>query len=791
VSAPGAAPDPTLAEGPYRARIRRTTHGVAHITAEDWGSLGYGQGWACGRDYLPVIADQIVKVRGERAAHWGAGREASIVAADLGYRMLDLRGSAEEFRNAQTPPARSLVSGYVAGLNRVIDEAASGDLELPEWARGAEWIATIDELDFYAWLGDVALMGSGRNLVQLIGRAIAPGVDGPAPPAPLEALGAPSIGSNGWAVGGDVTASGHGMVLINPHFPWFAEGRFWECHLQIPDLIDVYGVSLVGTPAVQIGTNRAVAWTHTFSNGHRFTVNRLDLDPADPTRYRYGDDHRQMDPVDLEVEVAGGPPVHRTLWRTHYGPMLNVPMLGWGSGVGFTYRDANADNHVFVEQFLQMDLAESLTEFQSVFHRIGGLPWVNTLAADAQGDIWYTDASATPRLSAPAQERFRSRLETDPVAALMFEFRIAMLDGSDPDDEWQDHPDARAPGLEPPAALPELSRRDVLVNANDSHWLTHPNEPLEGYPVLCGLERTARSLRTRQNLTQALALADRGHVVIDDLIDAVYNGRSRSADLLADSVVERLRSVGPFEVEGHPVDPAAVADVIEAWDRRVTLTSRGVALWREMLSEFAPGDLRSHGALFAEPFDAADGLDTPRGLSTMTAADPSADPVLRAIGHAVRVLASAGVALDATLAETQWAVRGSLRVPVPGGTEVEGVINVLGAIGTLPSASLEPLPPAPPSVDGRDRTGLAHGGYQVTYGASFLAAIEVTADGPVGFGVLAYGQSGDPESIHHADGTMAYSAAELRPLLFDDAAINADPFLEEFDLHSDPVTPDR
>ncbi len=777
--------DATPTDGPYRARIRWTTHGVVHVTADDWGSLGYGQGWACARDHLPVIADQILKVRGERAAHWGAGRHDSILSADLGYRLLDLRGRAEAFRSAQSPEARALISGYVAGVNRAVDEAAAGELSLPSWCREASWIRAVDELDFYAWLGDVGLMGSGRNLVQLIGRAEAPEPGGSTPPAPIESLGAPSLGSNGWALGGDVTASGHGMVLVNPHFPWFAESRFWECHLQIPGVLDVYGVSLIGTPAVQIGANRHVAWTHTFSAGHRFTVYRLDLHPDDPTRYRFGDDHRQMDPVEVSAEVAGVGEVRRTLWTTHHGPMLNVPMLGWGNGVGFTYRDANLDNHAFVEQFLRMDLAGSLREFRSVFHSVGGLPWVNTLAADAAGDVWYTDASATPRLTPAAQERFRSRLDTDPVAALMFEFRIAMLDGSDPDDEWQDHPDARSPGLEPPSALPELWRRDLVVNANDSHWLTHPDHPLEGYPVLCGLERTARSLRTRQNLAQALDLAGRGGVVLTDLLDAVYDGPSGSADLLLDDVVARLRSVGPYEVEGHRVDPAAVAEVLGSWDRRVTLQSRGVALWREFLSEFAPGDLRAAGPLFAEGFDPARPLTTPAGLAPQVAESPSADPVLRAVGHAVRVLAEAGVDLDAPLADVQWAVRGTERVPVPGGTEVEGVVNVLGATGALPSASLEPIPAGPPPVAGRDRSGLAQGGYQVTYGTSFLAAIEVTPDGPVGVGVLAYGQSGDQMSARHAEGTVAYAGRRVRPLLFHDADVDADPDLVVTELVSD------
>ena len=64
-----------------------------------------------------------------------------------------------------------------------------------------------------------------------------------------------------------------------------------------------------------------------------------------------------------------------------------------------------------------------------------------------------------------------------------------------------------------------------------------------------------------------------------------------------------------------------------------------------------------------------------------------------------------------------------------------------------------------------------------TYGTSFVMAVEMTDDGPVGVGFLAYGQSGDPASIHHVDGTQAYAAKQTRPLRFTDADIDADPEL--------------
>ncbi len=519
-------------------------------------------------------------------------------------------------------------------------------------------------------------------------------------------------------MGGDVTASGHGMVLANPHFPWYGEARFWECHLTIPGELDVYGVSLLGTPGVQMGFTEGVAWSHTFSCGNRFTVYRLDLVAGEPTRYRFGDDERAMTSathrVELQAEDGSLTEVERTLWRSHHGPMLNLPLLGWGLELGFAYRDGNLDNTAVVEQFARMDQATDLDQFQATFADVQGMPWVNTLAADRSGRAWYIDASATPKLSAGAQARFTARIREDLVAALLFENRVALLDGSDPDDEWldADSEGARSPGLEAHAELPQVERRDILVNANDSHWLTSPAEPLEGFSPLHGLERTPRTLCTRQNTALAAALAERGGVTRDDLIVTLFANESLSAELLVDSVVDRCRAAGTVTVEGHEADLVAVADVLAAWDRRYDLDSRGAALWRELVSTFPPAERHDAGPLFAEAFDPDDPVAT-RGVSPPAAATwprtRSCRPPATPPG------CSPPPASPSTPRWARCSGRcGATSVPVHGGGEGEGMMNVLSPWGALAPMSLEPVPPKALALPGRERTGLARAATSAT-----------------------------------------------------------------------------
>jgi acyl-homoserine-lactone acylase len=56
-------------------------------------------------------------------------------------------------------------------------------------------------------------------------------------------------------------------------------------------------------------------------------------------------------------------------------------------------------------------------------------------------------------------------------------------------------------------------------------------------------------------------------------------------------------------------------------------------------------------------------------------------------------------------------------------------------------------------------------------------SVDMTTDGPVGVGLLAYGQNEDPRSPHHVDGTVAFSEQAVRPLRFTDDDVEADPEL--------------
>ena len=109
------------------------------------------------------------------------------------------------------------------------------------------------------------------------------------------------------------------------------------------------------------------------------------------------------------------------------------------------------------------------------------------------------------------------------------------------------------------------------------------------------------------------------------------------------------------------------------------------------------------------------------------------------------------------------------RLPIRGGTGIEGVANIVDCCSD--ETTLGPIPDYGRQVG--EQTLLTDlPGYVVSDGASFVMALEFTDAGPVAEGFLTYGNPDDPDAPAYRLGLEAFSAGEWRPLLFqpDDVA---------------------
>lgn len=761
--------------GGYDVTIRRDSHGVPHIVASDFGSLGYGEGYAFAQDHACTLADVVLRARGERARHFGRGDGDVHLASDVVARAFATEDEGRRVLDALPSELRAMLAGYAAGYNRYLAETPVD--RIPGWCRGQPWVRPITALD-------LARRARLPGVIAEIATAAPPGAS-PLAAAPSGGEGdaadgaGPMTASNAWAIGAERSERGRGMLFANPHWFWTGAQRFWEKHLTVPGDLDVYGASTLGYPGVLIGFNRHVAWTHTVSAGRRVTYYRLTLPPGDPTAYLHDGVRRPMDRrvVAVEVRQPDGSlaTVTRTVYLTHHGPVVNLPGGGWTAERAIAVRDVGAAHYGWLALYLALGRAQSLEAFQQAHADHGGTVVLNTIAASADGRAWYADASPVPDLAPQVLSNWLRRRLSDPDTRAADLRGAILLDGSDSRTEWSSSRDPRGPGLVSFARSPQLERRDYVFNANDSAWVPHATVRLTGYSPAFGPERTPLSLRTRMN---ARLLADTspsgpagadGKFSLDELAAVAFDNRGLASELLRAPLVERCTGTPRASVDGATVDLESACRTLAAWNGRFDLDSRGAVLWREFITRFEPRDLFLSGPLFADGFDPARPIDTPRGLALPR---EGRDQVLEALARAVHVLERAGLPVDVPLGQLQRADRGGVNVPIHGGHGFwEGVPNFVHYRAN--TTTLEPGPPAGQRVPGsRLLTGE---GYPITGGTSFVLVLEFTDQGPRARALLVSGQTGDAASPRFREQTELYAAKRWRDVRFTEDEIAADP----------------
>ncbi|QOT75312.1 penicillin acylase family protein [Cupriavidus basilensis] len=752
----------------YRAQIRRTSYGVPHVMANDEAGLGFGVGYAQAEDSVCVLADQFLTVAGERARYLGGSAMADPDrlfdnrGSDFFYAQLNQASALDDAWRAQPPEVRQLLKGYAAGYNRFLKDA--GRTALPQACRNAPWVRDITERDllrlmrFYTSLDGVVAFAPWLVAAEPPRGNAAPEPARRARAALAQAAvagraSAYRTGSNGVALGRDATENGQGMLLGNPHFPWQGITRMVQLHLTLPGRMDVMGATLPGIPLVGIGFTREFAWTHTTTSSAHETLFELELDPADPTRYRVGSAYRPMrrQQVTIDVRRADGTIVQEshTFYLSDFGMVLALPDIvpgyGWTTAKAYALRDANTENHRMLAQWHAMNSARSLRQLRESVERVLGNPWNNTIAVDSGGTALFMAATPVPNVS-EAQLAQCGR----GTAAGRFVLRGTPLC------HWGDYPDTPQRGIVDAAHLPAIERHDYVQNANDSAWLTQPAAPITGYSPLVSQSGYPQGGRTRIGIAQLEArLAGKDglpgrHMSLAQLKAMTLSNRVYFAEQVMDDVLTLCRTT-PVALtrDGVPVRLGAACERLAQWDRKAELSSNIGYLYFEKF--FAA--ISTQPSVWGVPFDARDPARTPRGLKLGDAA--IAGLLRRALADAVHAVDSTGMRPDITWGEVQGAQRGTRRVPIHGGADALGVYNMM---------------------ETRD---LPDGKREVVHGTSYLQVVSFSVAGPHAEAFLAYSQSSDPASPHAADQTERFSDKRWISLPFTDAEINADPGFSE------------
>lgn len=513
-----------------------------------------------------------------------------------------------------------------------------------------------------------------------------------------------------------------------------ARDAFYAFHQTLPGELDVIGANVIGRPQVGLGVTEHIAWTSTVQTGPLNTFYRLTLVPGNPTQYLFDGQPRDMIAETVTVQVPDGnggfSAQTHTFYSTHFGAMLvGGSVFPWTDTIAFAVRAADVGWRG-IDALMPQYQAKSVYDYKAVqdtYH----FNATNQIAADSSGNAYYANTALVPNLDDSQRA----------TCALPGGF-----DGSRSECMWKADADAAAPGIFGPGNLPSLIRTDFASNMNDSHWLANPAEPLTGFDSSLGSVDTARSFRTRSGLVQILNRISGSDgkgppkFTLEQLQALITDNVAYTGTVLRDDLVTLCQNNPSVTLtSGDVVDIAPACPVLASWDLRDALDSRGAHLFREFAGVAGTRN-------YAVPFDVADPVNTPRGLDT---SDNAA--VLQALATAVQRLQDAGIALDARLGDVQFVTRNGERIPIPGGTNASGLLNIIGA---------------PFSA--------ADGGYpNVTSGSSWIQATEFTENGPVSRGIMTYSQITNRNSPHFADMTRLFSQGEWVDLPFSEADVAA------------------
>jgi acyl-homoserine-lactone acylase len=426
--------------------------------------------------------------------------------------------------------------------------------------------------------------------------------------------------------------------------------------------------------------------------------------------------------------------------------LLGLPLFPWTPAVGFALGDVNEQNFRYLNHFAGVDRAQTVKQLDRIEQRVQGIPWVNTIAADRKGNAYYSMDGAIPNVPDTKATGCAS-----PVGLALFPATgIPVLDGSNSGCGWDNDPDAAAPGIFGPDSIPRLTVPSYVHNGNDSHWVSNPDHPLEGYERIIGEEGSERSFRTRIGLIMAQeriagtdGLEGKGFD-LRNLSRVALGNRQYLGELWRDQLL-------PVCQGDAALVSAGACDALAQWDLRDNLKSNGAVLWRRFASnltgnfQFLPNGTSSGyyvggQAMWTTQFSASDPVNTPSGLNS------SSPLVLQALQDAVADLEGAGIPLDAPMRGYQYDVRGGKQVPIHGGPGGLGVFNAI-------SAQWNP----------------DEGGYtNIPHGSSFIAAMGFKDRGcpAKALTFVTYGQTEDQASPHARDYPRAFSRKKWNPVPF-------------------------
>tara|TARA_E500000178_G_scaffold335340_1_gene372139 strand:+ start:487 stop:2703 length:2217 start_codon:yes stop_codon:yes gene_type:complete len=397
----------------YDVTIRRDLRGVPHILGKSNPDVAFGLAYAHAEDAWPLIEEAIPFYRGENGRY--VGPDGAIT--DYLVEWLGIWETIEaNYIMDLSPDARAYIQAYADGLNFYASQHPDAvDLSrMPVTAYDLVAGSMLRHLLFYGFdhaveelfeetrqsqVSAVIRPPKRRSEIRIQepeGLLIEPPEVLKLGPGEIKINGLP-VGSNAFAIMPGISDEGATRLAINSHQPTTGPVAWYEARLKSDEGLDVMGGLFPGSPSINVGFTRDLAWGATVNNPDLVDIFVLDINPENENQYRLDGEWLDLEVREVEIGVTlwGFLPwtVTREVLRSAHGPAIRTP-----HGT-YAVRYAGMGEIRQLEQWMLMNLATSFDEWVEAM-RVHSFASFNFVYADREGNIMFLHNALTPRRDA-------------------------------------------------------------------------------------------------------------------------------------------------------------------------------------------------------------------------------------------------------------------------------------------------------------------------------------------------------------------------------------------------------
>ena len=136
-------------------------------------------------------------------------------------------------------------------------------------------------------------------------------------------------GSNNWVIAPRRSSTGMPILCNDPHLRMTLPSVWYLMHLKAAashkegDDFEVWGASIPGSPYIQLGHNRRIAWGVTAAICDDGDLYREKIHPTEPDLYRAGSQWVRMGYEEEKIAIRGGREVKKKVRFTRHGPVIS------------------------------------------------------------------------------------------------------------------------------------------------------------------------------------------------------------------------------------------------------------------------------------------------------------------------------------------------------------------------------------------------------------------------------------------------------------------------------------